>query len=132
MSINLPTTRAPKRAMQRRFSLIRLIALVSSAINNTVHTVAERKTLTRTRITGIVLYTGTANDITMTFALSIWRNGKQVIDTITATETLDNAEPLELIVREVYGGDDKDVSGVAIPIKVEIDTKAQRKLFPGD
>ncbi len=132
MSITTSAPRAPKRVMQRRYSFVRTQGFVNVIVNNTVHTVSEKKTLTRTRITGTMLYTGTANDVYAELVLSIWRNGKETIDTPVATPDLDNTEPTALILRDAYAGDDKDASGVAIPIRIDIDTKTQRKLDPGD
>lgn len=129
---NQQIVRAPKRLIQRRRSLVVINGLVNVINANILHTVTEKKTLTRTRITGSVVYSGAAASPYAVMAAHIKRNGKQVIDTISVAETLDQVEPLASILRDVIRGGQRTEVGANIPTEINIDTKAQRKLDPGD
>jgi len=133
MSVIIPkNTRAPKRVIQRRFT-----KLVETGINNvegldTIHTTGDPETLTRLRITGFVVPDGVGTIPKLHFAVSIWRNGNRVIDPLTSSAVADVVEPLELLVRDSWGGVLNTDVGVMNGIRVEIDTKIQRKLKAGD
>ncbi len=126
------TTRAPKRMMQRRWSLVNAPAVANVEVNNTLHSVTEKKTLTRIRITGSISPTGTNAIPKLHLAIHIERNGKRVIDNPATSENLDETEPLSLILRDVFGSNRFSDIGTMIGHRVEIDTKIQRKLDPGD
>ncbi len=123
---------APKRVVQRRRNLINETALANVQINKTLRTVTEKQTLTRVRITGSVVPDGTGAAPKLAMALSIWRNGKEVIPTMTTSERLDDIEPLALILRDAWASNLNTDVGVMLGHRVEIDTKVQRKLDPGD
>ncbi len=97
-----------------------------------MHTVTEAETLTRSRITGTIIYNGSADNVSMALALHILRNGNQVMDVLSTAEVLDQVEPLEVVLRDIYAGGYHTAVGVQIPIRVEIDTKSQRKMKAGD
>ncbi len=132
MSTPITFTRTAKRTIQRRRSYVSIQGLNSSVIDDILHTVSEAKTLTRTRITGSIVYNGTADNASMVFAVHIMRNGKQVMDTLSTVESLDDVEPLEVVLRDGTAGGYHTAVGVQIPQRVEIDTKSQRKLKAGD
>ncbi len=124
--------RTAKRTIQRRRSRISIQGVTNAVIDDILATITEAKTLTRTRITGEVIYNGAADNASLALAVHILRNGNQVMDTLSVAESLDNAEPLEVILRDAFAGGYHTAAGVQIPSRVEIDTKAQRKLKPGD
>ncbi len=124
--------RAPKRLIQRINSIVKADTVVNVEVNNALHTVLERSTLTRLRMTGNASAGGTGGDQKLAMMVSIFRNGVRVVDAISTAESLDDLEPLELLVRDVYAGHLSSNIGLINGHRIEIDTKIQRKLFPGD
>ncbi len=132
MSIQVnPRQRAPKRAIERRRSNV--VTTVTETVNaNNIHTVVDKETLVRTLIKGSIIYTGAATLVRMNMLLEVKPNGVAVADSATINETLDQEENKNALLREYWQGEVASDIGRFMGQKVHIDTKAMRKLEPGD
>ncbi len=130
MSI-LPQTRAPKRVITRRRSNV-VTTVTSSQNANNIHTSTKKETLIRTLIVGAILYVGAGTLARMNMLLEVKPNGTAVADAATITETLDQEENVNALLRGYWNADVRSDIGSPMGQQVYIDSKAMRKLEAGD
>ncbi len=105
----------------------------TSVTQNILHTAEDAKTLVRMLIRGRAQQLGVAqSNPAWSFVLGVDPRGQQVVLDPSNAESLDNSTPTEEILRfaSVFGGD-PDAGGTTFQ-DIFIDTKAMRKMKPGD
>ncbi len=124
--------RAPKRTIQRRRAKVVETTLNNVVTHVTLHTVGDPETLIRLLVKGSAVYDGTGTTPNLTILYSIWRNGNEVVAPLTSGEALDVVEPLEVLARDALNSSNKSDIGIHAGVRVDLDTKIQRKLKSGD
>ena len=126
-------TFAPSKArpILRKRSIIN-IALTASAQVSIIHTVTDAETLVRTRVS--LYHYGTASGSTRkigTFIIAKAPAGNSVVSAGTST-LLDQSVTMEDILRIPSVCFYDTTNGLVTIDRIELDTKAMRKLKPGD
>ena len=123
----------PKRRVERKRAIIIDTNVSDSAETFVLHGVTDASTLIRAMADISISAIDTAMAITVLYGgLLAVEPGGTAVSNASVTQALDNNVPLQEIGRWYADVGQNDTNGWCVTDKIQFDTKAMRKLKPGD